>query len=185
MRQKVYENAIEFFLCWLSTEGLAWGVTLRVVSMPSEAQLEEAIFSFASRCQLQIASWLWVGKLMSTTPSQHWDLSVLNLCRPCACCPHLCEFKCASFLLCLEDSFLEVIYQYFWLLQSFCLPSHRAPWGERFDEEIIFRTECSKGVSHSLTLFNCGSLYLYLSTAGGSFPDDDWARHCSMGTAEC
>lgn len=58
MRQKVYENAIEFFLCRLSAEGLAWGITLSVISMPSEAPLEEANFSFASRCQLQIASWL-------------------------------------------------------------------------------------------------------------------------------
>lgn len=58
MRQKVYENAIEFFLGRLSTEGLAWGVTLSVISMSSETPLEEANFSFTSRCRLQIASWL-------------------------------------------------------------------------------------------------------------------------------
>jgi hypothetical protein len=31
----------------------------------------------------------------------------------------------------------------------------------------------------------CGSLYLFLSDAGGSFADDRWIRHWSMSTAEC
>lgn len=33
----------------------------------------------------------------------HWELSSLSLCRPSACCEGLCEFMCASILLCLED----------------------------------------------------------------------------------
>ena len=31
----------------------------------------------------------------------------------------------------------------------------------------------------------CGSLYLFPSAAGGSFSEDDWARHWSMSIAEC
>lgn len=70
MRQKVYENAIEFFLRRLSTERLAWGITLSVIRMSNEAPLEEANFSFASRCRLQIVNW---------GAHVHYPLSALGL----------------------------------------------------------------------------------------------------------
>lgn len=45
----------------------------------------------------------------------------------------------------------------------------------------IFHLELN--VSRSLTL--CGSLYLFLSTVGGSFSNGGWGRHCSMTIGEC
>lgn len=39
----------------------AWVLPLSVGNIPNETHLEKTNFSFASRCQLEIASWLEIG----------------------------------------------------------------------------------------------------------------------------
>lgn len=41
--------------CWV------WGLLFSGTQIPTETPLQKASFPFASRCQLQIASWLGVG----------------------------------------------------------------------------------------------------------------------------
>lgn len=50
---------------------------------------------FASSCQIERASWLEIGVCVC------FPLSALRFCalRPCACCPSLCEFTGAPFML--------------------------------------------------------------------------------------
>lgn len=57
-------------------------------------------------------------------------VSDLRFYRSSLCCYHCYEFIRTSFLLCLRNSFLEVI-RHLWTLQSFHLLSHRAPWASR------------------------------------------------------
>lgn len=52
--------------CW------AWGLSLSMVNIPSETMLVKINFSFTSKRQLQIASWLGMEG-MSTSQFQHWD----------------------------------------------------------------------------------------------------------------
>lgn len=63
-----------------------------------------SFFSLQMGCQLQIAS--WSGKEPNSTSLLSATIPCgLTLCRPCECCQILCEFLCASVLLCLEDTF--------------------------------------------------------------------------------
>lgn len=78
--------------------------------------------------------------------------SGLNLYRSAT----VCEFICVSALLYLEDweSPNTPVYDlsassYSWTLE---------PWGEWFEEDITFRTECSKVAYKVCTLSSCESL---------------------------
>lgn len=55
------------------------------------------------------------------------------------------------------------------------------PWGEGFDGDTLFRAECPK-VSHSWHKVY-GSLYLFPSSAGRNFSDNDWTRHWAVSIA--
>lgn len=65
----------------------AWGPPGSVANVPSEIPLVKVGFSFASMHQLQTAFFMRGAVSVSGT---------------CAYCHNLCEFTCASVLLCLE-----------------------------------------------------------------------------------
>lgn len=103
MRQKPLHKYhwINFVLVILWPWDLSWSV----VNISSGTPLETTNFSYVSGYQLQIASWLGVGVqvyfslLVLGTLSLAWTLCVTCVCSYC-----LCEFLCASVLLCLEDT---------------------------------------------------------------------------------
>jgi hypothetical protein len=135
MRQKVYNNAIEVLLCWLSTAGHGAHTEVRLIHLVRHhwrmSPLQAGEHSFLVR-----------GGYLGQHPPQHRNPIWLKPAWACACCHSLCEFTCASVLLCMEDS---VSFGHPSPLASaiFLPPSAQIhePWKGRFDEDIPFRTE--------------------------------------------
>lgn len=102
-------------------------------------------FPFPIKHQLQIASWLGVlGRTLSTSLSQPWDFSGLNLCRSCECCHSLCVHVSQA----VSGGQCSLQGRHPWFFLSFHLFFYIDPRGEGFDTDIPFTTECSK-LSHS------------------------------------
>lgn len=85
-----YQTTIEFILCWPSTAEQR-GLPLSVACVSSETRSERTNFSTVSSYQLEVASGLGMGGLVSTSPLGTGDPSGLAQCRPCVCCHLLCE----------------------------------------------------------------------------------------------
>lgn len=102
---KVLQNTIEFVLCWPTTPG--HGPALRCSNLHTETPLEKTNFSFASGCQLQIASWLGVeiGFNLSQAVCTLPDFVSSCVCRSC------CGWK----------AFFLDVFQPLCLLKSLCL----------------------------------------------------------------
>ena len=150
-----------FIFRWLSIGDSFWG---------RDGEVGDVSSSFNSRT-LSGAS-LSTGHLQGPVSESWW------MDRPCAYFPSLCELIMAQFFWLVGPSFLGVLHP-FWFWQSFCLLSlwFPEPWRD-------FGAECPK-LFHSLPNVWLWVLDLSLSTAGGCFFDDNWARHLSMSIAEC
>lgn len=98
---KLTKNTTE--LIFLAIYSWVWGLSLSIVNISTETLMETSKFSFASHCQLEIASCLGVGD-QAHFPLRTGILHGLNLCSPCPCCHRLCESIYLSVLLCLEGS---------------------------------------------------------------------------------
>lgn len=92
MRQEISKNTFQFILCWTSTKGhrTTGPDDLKCGLISSETSFGETKFSFVSRCQLEIASWLGKGAYVDF-PSQCWHLP--HLCRGR---PHICSHGLSS-----------------------------------------------------------------------------------------
>lgn len=97
-----------------------------------------------------ICKWLWIWDkfwVRDGTCVHRAGVSYgTDPCKPCACCPSLCEFICISVLLCLEG--LALLVSSFpsgsYTLSAFSSAEFSGPWGEGFDGDITSRTGCSK-----------------------------------------
>lgn len=70
---------------------------------------------------------------------------VAELCRPCACCPMLCQFMFASPAVLIRSCLLSVLHLP-WLFNPFSLLFCCVPWTLMVDfgEDLPFKAECSK-----------------------------------------
>lgn len=159
----------------LTNYSWAWGLPCNVVNIPRKTSLKKCKFSFASRCQWEIMSWLG----METHTSSHcWCLCMLPQSRWVLTC-------ISTYKQCREDAVSLVLF----ILSCSCICSVSSstefpePWGEGFDEDIIFKTPCSKITL--CTLSSSVSPCEDPSAAGGGISDDSSARHWSMGMAKC
>lgn len=87
---------MEFVLYWLTT--------LEHFDVPRESPFEISDFSIYRVASITNYFLVRNGALHPVPPLTGGPLSHLNLYRSCVCCYSLCEFICASFLLCLEDT---------------------------------------------------------------------------------
>ena len=143
----------------LASYSWAWGMTWSVVDTPSDTPLEKKnlFFSFPSRYQFQISSWMGLELCVTFPFLSAGILSGLNPCRSCVCWHRLYEFTCVSVLFCLGDPFL-------WhhpppLALIIFLPSllHRSLHLERKDL-INLVLSVQKSLTHSLIHFTLSSL---------------------------
>ena len=137
--------------------------------------------------EILICKWLSIGvRHISASTFSSRTPSVADTWRPCACCLSLCKLICAL-VLCLEGlvSLVAFIPSGSYTLSACSSSGFPDPWGEAFDGDIPFRTECSK-VSRSLHIV-CLWLPGFFPpfAADRSFSDDGWARHWSMKIADC
>ena len=122
-------------------------------------------------------SWRW--EPVSTTPSQCWDHSVLNLYMSCECCHRLSKDICMSVPLNLKGthSFVSSITSglHFFNLSAFYTAYVLRPEG---------RIQSHLGLSapKSLILTHCpsGSPYYFPSTVRISLSDEGHERHLSI-----
>ena len=119
----------------------------------------------AKQFSFVFASWRqhlsWGQRIASTFPVHSRSPSILDLCIPCPCCHSLCEFICASVLLCLEDT-SSLMSFFMWFPE---------PQGKWLDESTLCRAKHST-VCHSLHMDQ-----LWLSTfvpTGRSIYDVSW-----------
>lgn len=145
--------------CW------ALGRPSGMVCIPSRSPPDKVSSSFGSGYQLKVWEWGLCSLALSALRPSH--------------AASLCEFIRASVLSCLDG--LVSLSHPSLLAPTVFPPSplqSSEPWGEGFDEDSPCRaTLC--------TLSSCGSLYLFSSSARGSFSADEWTRHWSMSAAEC
>lgn len=129
--------------CW------AWGLSLREVCLPIEAPSKKINFSFA-----KLMMWTCVH-----FPSQWWDPCCPDLCRWCACCCSLGDYKCISPAAFTGPWFLGVFHP-LWILYSLCLfrSFFLSPEGKQFYGDFPFRSQGSK--FHFLHIFQL-SLCIY------------------------
>lgn len=107
-KKKNLQITTEFVLCWLVTaeclllDFYCWveGLPLNVVYISVRLHCKNWFVSFASSCQLEIASWLGMGDNARFSCLSPETLS--SLYRSCACHPRLCELIGRSVLVCLE-----------------------------------------------------------------------------------
>lgn len=133
-----------------------WGLSLCVVYIPSKMLLEKTGFSFASGCQLEIASCLRM-EIVWIPCSHHWTMSGLNMV--CSCCHSLYGSICASVPVCLEDT-ISMVFSIPLALKIFSLPcplSSPSPEGRGLMKTPT-RTACSYSLSlpdKHLSLLQC------------------------------
>lgn len=119
--------------CW------TWSLLLNITNIFCEIQLKKTKFSLESLCQLEIAS----SSVLGPCPIE----PVQSLClRPRSPWVHTCVTPPVS-----KDTVsleLPISFGSF-ILSASCSTQLLKSWGERLDEDIPFRVECSK-ISHSL-----------------------------------
>lgn len=113
-----------------------WSLIWGTINMLRETLLKKTNFSFASGI---------ICRYLGIRASVYFPFSVLRPswlepCRSCAVCHSLWEF------ICVWKTLFPWSYPFPLPLQSFCLLIciDPEPWGEWFDGDILFRTECSQ-----------------------------------------
>ena len=138
-------------------------------------------FSFVSSNQLEIGT----GLAMRDWIYFHWDALSPDQCKVWAWCHSLHEFMCVNTTVFIHH--LSVVHSISSVFYNHTTsPSAGFPESRRegLGKDTPFRPEHSK-VSHFCTMTSSTVLYLFLSTAGGSFYDDGWAKHQPMFIENC
>lgn len=105
-------------LCWPSTFGYRVYIPLEYSCYASDTPLEKSDFPFSRSYKWQLASWLEVWFCTHFPFFLLVLLSCLNMWRPWAYSPRLCEITCPPALLCLDET-VSGTHPDLWLLQSF------------------------------------------------------------------
>lgn len=138
-KAKLNQRSMKYWrVCYVLTSySWSWHLFRTVADIPTDTPLEKTDFPFASRCRLQIVSWLGVG------PHIHFPLLVLgpHLSWTCADLAHAATGSVSSYV---PPS--SCVWKLLFLFRNFLSPltlaafSPLPSWGEGFDEDIPFRT---------------------------------------------
>lgn len=91
-----------------------------VVNTPSEKR-DSFRENYVFLCKSVLIEYNFVAKVGRPCPLNFSVWGPLNLCRLCACCYNICEFRCASMLLCLENVDSLALSSPLCFLPYFCL----------------------------------------------------------------